>query len=128
MIESQRCNHCTDAPCVSANCPTGASHYRFDGTVQVDRDKCTGCKACIASCPYGARFVHPEGFVDKCTLCVHRLDRGGETACQEVCPTSAIEVGDLDDPRSLVSLRLRRGSSSVVHPEAGTNPNVFYVH
>ncbi len=127
LIESQRCNHCTDASCV-ANCPTGSSYYRFDGTVQIDRDKCTGCKACIASCPYGARFLHPDGFVDKCTLCVHRLDRGEETACQEVCPTTAIAVGDLDDPRSEVSLRLRRGTATVVHPEAGTRPNVHYVH
>jgi Fe-S-cluster-containing dehydrogenase component len=126
IIQSQRCNHCKDAPCVE-NCPTGASHHRYDGTVQVDRDACTGCRACIASCPYDARFIHPEGYVDKCTLCVHRLDRGEGTACQEVCPTSAIAVGDLDDPTSPVALRLRRGSATVVTPEAGTHPNVYYV-
>jgi Fe-S-cluster-containing dehydrogenase component len=126
VLQSQRCNHCEDAPCI-ANCPTGASHRRFDGTVQVDRDACTGCRACIASCPYGARYVHPEGYVDKCTLCVHRLDRGEGTACETVCPTSAIAVGDADDPRSEVSLRLKRGTSWVVSPEAGTRPNVHYV-
>ncbi len=125
-IRSERCNHCTDAPCVS-NCPTGASHHRGDGTVQIDRAKCTGCKACIAACPYGARFVHPDGFVDKCTLCVHRLDRGLGTACQEVCPTSAIAVGDADDPSSEVAGRLRLGLAEVVTPEAGTRPNVHYV-
>ena len=126
FIQSQRCNHCTDAPCVS-NCPTGASFYRGDGTVQVNRDACTGCKACIASCPYDARYVHPEGFVDKCTLCVHRLDRGEGTACQTVCPTNAIEVGDLDDPTSKVAQELARAGVSVVSPEAGTHPNVFYL-
>lgn len=126
FIMSQRCNHCTDSPCV-ANCPTGASHYRGDGTVQVNRDACTGCRACIASCPYGARFVHPEGYVDKCTLCVHRLDRGEGTACQEVCPTTAISVGDIEDARSEVTMRLRRGGAVVVTPEAGTHPNVYYV-
>jgi len=126
FIQSQRCNHCTDAPCVS-NCPTGASFYRGDGTVQINRDACTGCKACIASCPYDARFVHPDGFVDKCTLCVHRLDRGEGTACQTVCPTSAIEVGDLDDPTSNVAVQLKRAGVSVVSPEAGTHPNVFYL-
>lgn len=125
-IRSERCNHCSTAHCVS-NCPTGSSYYREDGTVQIDRSKCTGCKACIASCPYGARFVHPDGFVDKCTLCVHRLDRGEATACEQVCPTGAIAVGDADDPTSEVALRLRRGSVRVVHPEAATSPNVYYV-
>lgn len=126
VIRSQRCNHCTNAPCVT-NCPAAASFYRGDGTVQVDRDLCTGCRACIESCPYDARYVTPEGFVDKCTLCVHRLDKGLPTACQNVCPTGAIVTGDLDDPTSLVSLRLRRGNASVVTAEAGTRPNVHYV-
>jgi Fe-S-cluster-containing dehydrogenase component len=71
--------------------------------------------------------VAAEGYVDKCTLCVHRQDRGQPTACEEICPTEAIATGDLDDPSSLVSLRLRRGTASVVTPEAGTQPNVFYV-
>lgn len=126
LIRSERCNHCASAPCVT-NCPTGASFYHADGTVQIDRDLCTGCRACMASCPYGARYVHPEGFVDKCTLCVHRLDQGKPTACEEVCPTDAIMTGDLDTPNSPVKLRLKRGDVTVVNPEAGTDPNVFYV-
>lgn len=126
LIQSQRCNHCTDAPCVS-NCPTGASFYRADGTVQIDRDLCTGCRACMVSCPYDARYVHPDGYVDKCTLCVHRLDRGAPTACEEVCPTSAIVTGDLDDPHALVARLLRNHGVSVVSPEAGTHPNVYYL-
>ena len=125
-IRSERCNHCEDAPCVS-NCPTGASHYRGDGTVQIDRDKCTGCRACIAACPYDARYVPPDGYVDKCTLCVHRLDKGLGTACEEVCPTGAIAVGDLDDRESEVSQRLRRGSAYTVSPTAGTRPSISYV-
>lgn len=126
VIQSRRCNHCTNAPCV-ANCPTGASYYRGDGTVQVDREKCTGCRACLVSCPYGARYVAPEGHVEKCTLCLHRLERGRPTACEEVCPTAAIATGDLDHPSAIVALRLRRGTASVVTPEAGTEPNVYYV-
>lgn len=125
-IRSERCNHCEDAPCVS-NCPTGASHYRGDGTVQIDRDKCTGCRACIAACPYDARFVHPDGYVDKCTLCVHRLDAGRPTACEEICPTGAIAVGDADDPASEVARRLKHESAYVLSPEAGTKPNLHYV-
>lgn len=125
-IRSERCNHCSDAPCIT-NCPVGSSYYREDGTVQIDRTKCTGCRACIASCPYDARYVHPAGYVDKCSLCVHRLDRGLGTACQEVCPTGAIAVGNADDPTHEVARRLRRGSRYVVAPDAATKPNVSYV-
>ena len=125
-IESQRCNHCTDAPCV-ANCPTGSSYYRADGTVQIDRDKCTGCRACMEACPYEARYVHPDGYVDKCTLCVHRLDAGAPTACEEVCPSRAILTGDRDDPDSPAARALAHPGAGVVSPEAGTEPNVFYL-
>ena len=59
-IRSERCNHCADAPCVK-NCPTGASHVNEGGVVLVTHGKCSGCKACIAACPYDARFVHPNG-------------------------------------------------------------------
>ena len=63
-IRSERCNHCEDAPCVSV-CPTGASHYGPGGTVLVNRAKCTGCKACIAACPYDARFIDPRTGCDR---------------------------------------------------------------
>ena len=64
-FRSERCNHCSHATCVYA-CPTGASHY-WNGTniVLVEPGKCTGCKACIAACPYDARLImRPEGYVD----------------------------------------------------------------
>lgn len=125
-IRSERCMHCEDAPCVT-NCPTGASFFRGDGTVQVDRDKCTGCRACMVSCPYDARYVHPDGYVDKCTLCVHRLDTGRPTACEEVCPTKAIVTGDAEDPRSPVTQLLRRSTLRYVSPEAGTKPSLGFI-
>ena len=78
-FRSERCNHCSNPTCVTL-CPTGASHLWEDtNIVLVDADKCTGCKACIAACPYDARLVmHPEGYVDKCTFCHHRVDQGLE--------------------------------------------------
>jgi len=127
-IRSERCNHCEDAPCVAA-CPTGASYVGPGGTVLVNRAKCTGCKACIAACPYGARFVDPAtGSVDKCTFCVHRLENGtSTTACQEVCPTESIVVGDLEDASSdLVRLLAARAHYALL-PDAGTRPKLFYL-
>jgi Fe-S-cluster-containing dehydrogenase component len=68
-FRSERCNHCSNATCVTM-CPTGASHHWNDtNIVLVDAEKCTGCKACIADCPYDARLVmHPDGYIDKCTF------------------------------------------------------------
>ncbi len=111
----------------------------------MDRAKCTGCKACVASCPFGARYVHPEGHVDKCTFCLHRtsitvgersLAQRGEhspsskvrtTACAEVCPTRSLTFGDLADPSSDVARLVASRRHEVVKPEAGTEPNVFFL-
>jgi len=125
-IRSERCMHCSSPPCVSA-CPTGASFVGEGGVVLVDPHRCTGCKACIASCPYDARYVHPEGHVDKCTFCIHRVREGKDPACVSVCPTKALTFGDLNDPDSEVSQLLRTRESKVLLPEAGTEPNVFFL-
>lgn len=125
-VRSERCNHCARAPCVSA-CPTGASFVAEGGIVAVDPGKCTGCKACIASCAYGARFVHPDGHVDKCTFCLHRVAKGRLPACAESCPTSALVFGDLADADSAVSRAVRTRRVKVLRPEAGTEPRVFFL-
>jgi Fe-S-cluster-containing dehydrogenase component len=125
-IRSERCNHCEDAPCVRC-CPTGASHIDEGGIVMVEHDDCIGCKACIASCPYDARFVHPEGYVDKCTFCLHRVKDGKQPACVSVCPTTAMIFGDLDDKNSDISKALKTRKNKTLIPEAGTKPHVFYL-
>jgi Fe-S-cluster-containing dehydrogenase component len=127
-LRSERCNHCADAPCVRA-CPTGSSHYGPGGTVQVNHRKCSGCKACIAACPYGARFVDPRTrTVDKCTFCLHRLEQGqSTTSCQEICPTRSILFGDLNDPASEIARALAARPHYVLSPDAGTEPRHFYL-
>lgn len=126
-IRSERCNHCENAPCVRC-CPTGASYIADGGIVLVNHDECTGCKACIASCPYDARFVHPEGYVDKCTFCIHRVKQGLDPACVAVCPTKCMHFGDLDDPNSEVNKLLASRPYHALIPEAGTQPKVFYLN
>lgn len=123
---SERCNHCEDAPCVNA-CPTQASHYEDGGIVVVDPEKCVGCKACIVACPYEVRYMHPDGYVDKCTFCIHRVREGKDPACATVCPTKALTFGDLDDPRSAIFRQLQTRQHKVLKAEEGTKPRLFFL-
>ena len=126
-IRSERCNHCDHPPCVSC-CPTGASHVAQPGSVVlVTASRCIGCKACIAACPYGARFVHPDGYTSKCTFCHHRTAEGKDPACVSVCPTHCMTFGDLDDPASRINELLRSRPHHSLLPEAGTGPRIFYL-
>lgn len=125
-IRSERCHQCTNAPCVT-NCPTGASYYAKGGVVLVDRDLCTGCKACVAACPYDARYIHEDGYADKCTFCMHRVERGLLPACVTNCPTTALTFGDVIDPLSDIARLLRTRQHKVLDVEEGTKPNVYYL-
>ncbi len=126
-FRSERCNHCDHATCVQA-CPTGASHHWGDtNVVLVNPDQCTGCKACIAACPYDARYITPEGYIDKCTFCHHRVEQGLDPACVATCPTRCMHFGRLDDPRSRVAQLLRERNGETLKPETGNLPNVYYL-
>ncbi len=125
-FESRRCHHCDDPPCVRV-CPTGASHIVEGGIVKVTPEECIGCGACIEACPYEARYFHPDGYVDKCTFCDHRVKNGQDPACVSVCPTHCLIFGDLDDPESPVSKVLKEREYYTLAPDAGTHPNLFFL-
>lgn len=125
-IRSQRCNHCAKPPCVPC-CPTNASRQREDGIVEVDRPTCIACEACITACPYGARFLHPDGYVGKCTYCAHLLERGHQPACVASCPAECMHFGDLDRAADPVKQLLGSRPHHVLRPEDGTGPHGFYL-
>ena len=70
---------------------------------------------------------HDKGVMEKCTFCVHRVEKGLEPACADICPTHAIIFGDLDDPNSEASKLLRSKPHFRLLEDAGTSPRVFYV-
>lgn len=123
-----RCNHCTNAPCVSI-CPTEALFIREDGIVDFDARRCIGCKSCMQACPYDALYIDPETHTAaKCNYCAHRTDIGLEPACVNVCPEEAIVSGDLEDPESKISKLVAGEQVTVRKAEKGTQPNVFYIN
>jgi len=148
------CMHCENPSCLEV-CPTGATQKLDNGIVIVDKDKCMGCGACIMACPYGARYsvdkwesYFPEGLqlspyeefskqawetkygvgvATKCDFCRDRLEEGTEPACVEACSANARTFGDLDDPESEVSILIRRHRGTVLNPELGNEPKVYYL-
>jgi Fe-S-cluster-containing dehydrogenase component/formate-dependent nitrite reductase membrane component NrfD len=121
-----RCNHCTSAPCVTI-CPVTALDKRPDGIVDIDRDVCIGCRACMQACPYDAIYLNEDhGAVEKCHFCAHRVEQNLEPACVVVCPEKAIVYGDLHDPQSRIAGMVEDLDTEVRRPEQNTGPNVHY--
>ncbi|ACD94885.1 4Fe-4S dicluster domain-containing protein [Trichlorobacter lovleyi] len=127
-LRSELCNHCDNPPCVY-NCPTRASYKsRLSGLVLLDKKRCVGCKACVAACPYDARYIdHNKGFADKCTFCDHRIKEGKEPACVATCIGKSRIFGDLNDPKSPVRLALKGHHAELPMKSAGTEPRVYYI-
>ena len=139
------CNHCKNAPCTRV-CPTGATWRRSDGVVAMDEHRCIGCRYCMAACPYGARSFNwgpprlppasggyptrSTGVVEKCNLCVERLDAGQIPLCVETCRNlgaSALTFGNLEDANSPLRQLLATRQVLRRRPTLGTEPRVFYL-
>jgi tetrathionate reductase subunit B len=135
------CQHCAQPPCVDV-CPTGASFKRADGIVLVDKHTCIGCRYCMMACPYKARsFVHEpltnqnpdvprgKGTVESCTMCVHKVDKGESPACVSACAAAgheAILFGDLNNPESEISRRIRSIQTMQLRADLKLDPGVSY--
>ena len=90
-----QCMHCVDPACVAA-CMLGALKKREFGIVTYDVDYCVGCRYCEIACPYGVpkfEWASNTPRIVKCELCNHRLAKGQEPACTEVCPRHAVIFG-----------------------------------
>lgn len=132
---SRLCMQCEESPCTVV-CPVGATYRTEDGVTLVDEERCIGCGYCIVACPYGARYIVPAGWrtptgvagvVDKCTFCYHRITRGQQPACVDICPVGSRKFGDLNDPSSEVSVIIAGTPTTTMRPELGTLPRVHYV-
>lgn len=89
---STACYHCQSPACMPS-CPVDAiSKDAENGLVQIDQDKCVGCKYCMAACPYGApQFNAVTKKVEKCTGCVSRVTQGLSPACADTCVGGALQ-------------------------------------
>ncbi|MDR0933485.1 MAG: 4Fe-4S dicluster domain-containing protein [Burkholderiaceae bacterium] len=102
-----QCRQCENAPCVNV-CPTQALVYDSN-IVQLQEERCVGCKSCVIACPFGAmemvdvpvrwinmgssRVKTTLSIARKCDLCIN-VETG--PACMNVCPTKALHLVDPD--------------------------------
>ncbi len=174
VFQPMMCQHCNNAPCETV-CPVAATTHSSEGLNQMTYNRCVGTKYCANNCPYKVRrfnwfkyynndefnyhtnndlgkmvlnpdvTVRSRGVMEKCSMCVQRIQSGkltakkesrkvkdGEiiTACSAACSAGAITFGDLNDTESKVSklldTELKGRAYNVLH-EVGTKPNVWYL-
>lgn len=96
------CFHCADAACIDA-CAAGAITKREkDGVVVVDRDVCIGkdaCGDCLEACLYESpQFGTEENAkMQKCNLCLDRLEEGKKPICVDGCTMRAMDCGPIEE-------------------------------
>ena len=89
--------------------------------------------------------VRTRGVMEKCSMCVQRIQYGKleakkegrrptdedvNSACAQACPTNAITFGDMNNPDSAISKALKgeqKERAYVVLEELNSQPNVSYL-
>ncbi|WP_207426562.1 TAT-variant-translocated molybdopterin oxidoreductase [Pedobacter sp. SYSU D00535] len=164
------CQHCDHAPCETV-CPVIATMHSTDGLNHMAYNRCVGTRYCANNCPYKVRrfnwfnywndsrfdnymnneftqlVLNPDvttrfrGVMEKCTMCIQRIQAGRlqakiekrplrdleiQTACQQTCPGNAIIFGDRNDPNSAVRKALDNERTYYVLQELNTQPGIGY--
>ena len=118
---SMACNHCDDPVCLKG-CPTRAyTKFAEYGAVLQDPDICFGCGYCTWVCPYNApQLDTTKGHVQKCNMCVDRLEVGLKPACASACLAGALDFGIIEttpDKREQLETRIPGfPSPEITHP------------
>ncbi|MFO0903235.1 MAG: 4Fe-4S dicluster domain-containing protein [Pirellulales bacterium] len=157
------CQHCGHAPCETV-CPVLATVHSDEGLNDQAYNRCVGTRYCANNCPYKVRrfnwfeysrddslqnlllnpdvAVRSRGVMEKCSLCVQRIEEGKAeasrrglplqdgailTACQQSCPAQAIVFGDANDPGSQLSQTLASPRRFGVLEEFNFRPIVSYL-
>jgi len=100
-----------------------------DGIVLRDEAKCEGHRQCASACPYKKIYFNEQrGISQHCIMCLPRVEDGVAPACARQCPGRLVFFGYLDDESGPVHKLVNQWKVAVpLHPEYGTQPNVFYV-
>jgi len=162
IFQPMFCQHCEIAPCEPV-CPVYAAYHTKEGLNAQVYNRCVGTRYCGNNCPYHVRrfnwfnyswtppleiqlnpdvTVRQLGIMEKCTMCVQRIEKGKNeardagrtvrdgdvrTACQQTCPSQAITFGNLKDGAARVSKLSQSPRSYHVLHGLATRPAVTYL-
>jgi MoCo/4Fe-4S cofactor protein with predicted Tat translocation signal len=170
VFQPVMCQHCNHAPCENV-CPVLATTHSSEGLNQMTYNRCIGTRYCANNCPYKVRrfnwfrytenekfdytmlgevermvlnpdvTVRTRGVIEKCSMCVQRIQEGklkakkesrrpidGEikTACQQACISGAITFGDYNDTTSKVAAAKKDDRMYSLLEELNIQPSVYY--
>ena len=165
------CQQCDNAPCENV-CPVAATPHTQEGLNSMAYNRCIGTRYCMNNCPYKVRrfnwfnfveggdynylfndevkrmvlnpdvVVRQRGVVEKCTMCVQRIEAGklkaktegrllkdGEIklACEQACPTEAIVFGDMNNKDARIVKLFEDERAYGLLEELHTLPSVVYL-
>ncbi|MBB6051070.1 TAT-variant-translocated molybdopterin oxidoreductase [Armatimonas rosea] len=138
-------NRCVGTRYCSNNCPYKVRRFNFLKWTQGAGGPTTLNffeKPVLKMLPNPDVTLRGRGVMEKCTYCVQRINevrieakkesreiQDGEiiTACQQVCPTQAIVFGDINNPKSKVSLLKKQPHDYSLLAELNTRPRTTYL-
>ena len=136
-------NRCIGTRYCANNCPYKVRRFNWFNYQAYKKFKHIN----VSQQEYGRMVLNPDvtvrsrGVMEKCSLCVQRIQSGKleakkastpvpdgaiQTACAEACPANAITFGDLNDKKSMVTQLSADNRAYGALEEIGVQPNIYY--